>query len=204
MSTSKGLRKEFIEAIDALRCLQPFVEQEWQSRTAAGEDPELVKDEILAEYERERERLDAFVLKTLPDIPVRPGDEEHTLTTVWTQAFRTQGFGAVRYTKAKAEMIAAEATDSVDVEICAFVEEIYPDKASGAPGDEPIGFEVKAKVQDRSDAEALFRGPRWTLREQVRQCWERGVNPRVYNPGIPHGFEESEGLDFYGKDLRKD
>jgi len=40
------------------------------------------------------------------------------------------------------------------------------------------------------------------LREEVRMCWKRGVNPRVYMPFLPHGYEEQEGLDYYGNDLR--
>ena len=34
-----------------------------------------------------------------------------------------------------------------------------------------------------------------SLVEQVRMSWRRGVNPRVYNPFLPVGFEEKHGLD---------
>ena len=40
------------------------------------------------------------------------------------------------------------------------------------------------------------------LREQVRRSWARGVNPRVFNPFLPHGYEEQEGIDYFGRDLR--
>ena len=42
-----------------------------------------------------------------------------------------------------------------------------------------------------------------SLREWVRQCWERGVNPRVSMPFLPQSFEEENGLDFFGGDLRE-
>jgi len=42
------------------------------------------------------------------------------------------------------------------------------------------------------------RRPGPTLREQVRLCWKRGVNPRVYSPFLPHGYEQSVGLDYFG------
>lgn len=41
------------------------------------------------------------------------------------------------------------------------------------------------------------------LREQVRLSWKRGTNPRVYMPFLPHGYEEKEGLDFFGGDTRE-
>lgn len=34
--------------------------------------------------------------------------------------------------------------------------------------------------------------------ELVRLCWSKGLNPRVYFPYLPHGFEERHGLDFFG------
>lgn len=36
------------------------------------------------------------------------------------------------------------------------------------------------------------------LVETVRKCWARGVNPRVYFPFLPHGYEAQHGLDYFG------
>ena len=60
------------------------------------------------------------------------------------------------------------------------------------------------RVADAVDAEILRRCPPPTLREQVRRSWARGVNPRVFNPFLPHGYEEQVGIDFFGRDLRGD
>ena len=46
--------------------------------------------------------------------------------------------------------------------------------------------------------------PKLSLCEWVRLCWKRGVNPRVYNPFLPVGYEEKVGLDFFGGEFRKE
>jgi hypothetical protein len=64
-------------------------------------------------------------------------------------------------------------------------------------------YYTEVAVAEPLDVECLKRigGP--TLREQVRMCWARGVNPRVYNPFLPVGYEEKVGIDYFGRDLRK-
>ena len=54
----------------------------------------------------------------------------------------------------------------------------------------PIGWEI------------LKRKPAVPLRETVRLCWKRGVNPRVSMPFLPHGYEESVGLDYFGGEVK--
>jgi hypothetical protein len=44
--------------------------------------------------------------------------------------------------------------------------------------------------------------PGLPLKETVRRCWLRGVNPRVYNPFLPHEFEAQNGLDYFGGYVR--
>lgn len=58
------------------------------------------------------------------------------------------------------------------------------------------------RVEDAIDVEIVKRSPPPPLREQVRLAWKRGVNPRVYNPFLPHGYEEQAGIDYFGRDLR--
>jgi len=63
------------------------------------------------------------------------------------------------------------------------------------------GYAARAWVEGELDVEVLRRaGP--TIREFVRLAWKLGANPRVYIPTLPHGFEEREGLDRFGADLR--
>lgn len=62
-------------------------------------------------------------------------------------------------------------------------------------------FEVRAHVEDMIDVEALKRYPPPSLREWVASCWQNGINPRVLNPFLPHGYEAKVGLDYQGRDV---
>ncbi len=48
------------------------------------------------------------------------------------------------------------------------------------------------------DKEILRYAPAPSLVEQVRLSWARGCNPRVFNPFLPHGFEEKHGITYQG------
>ena len=76
-------------------------------------------------------------------------------------------------------------------------------EAESLPVEEPTHFRAVAWVWDESDAWLIGLMPKWDLREMVRRCWAKGVNPRAYNKQIPIGFEEVQGLDFEGRDLRE-
>lgn len=71
------------------------------------------------------------------------------------------------------------------------------------PGNVPGDLHVVAHVASQLDGEVLARKPGPPLREQVRRCWARGVNPRVYLPGLPHGYEERNGFDFQGREVQR-
>jgi hypothetical protein len=62
-------------------------------------------------------------------------------------------------------------------------------------------FRVMAYT-DQTGVEIIKRRPGVTLREWVRRCWKKGINPRVLNPYLPAGYEEKHGLDYWGNDLR--
>lgn len=55
----------------------------------------------------------------------------------------------------------------------------------------------------QTGSEILKRKP-YSLRDFVKYSWKNGVNPRVSNPFIPYGFEEENGLDYHGNDLKKE
>lgn len=61
---------------------------------------------------------------------------------------------------------------------------------------------VYAFVTHPVDIEIIKMNP-LPLKEWVRRCWKKGVNPRVYNPYLPHGFEEANGLDYFGNEVKK-
>lgn len=68
--------------------------------------------------------------------------------------------------------------------------------------DSAAGWDLVAWVASEADVALLKRLPGFSFREQVRWCWANGMQPRVFNPFLPHGYEEREGLDYFGHDLR--
>ena len=64
-------------------------------------------------------------------------------------------------------------------------------------------WKVLVSVEDPElDAELVkFAGP--PMRETVRLAWKLGLNPRVYFPFLPHGFEEANGLDYFGGETKR-
>ena len=48
-----------------------------------------------------------------------------------------------------------------------------------------------------------MRKPVQSFKDQIKSCWKRGVNPRVYNPFLPAGLEEKLGLDYFGGEKAK-
>ena len=113
-------------------------------------------------------------------------------------SYSTQGFGAGRYAQASAEMSADVARQfNIPVE----VRRIEPTRYTKEYG-LPVGgcWEVYVRA-DAITCEVLRRKPGPTLLESVRLCWKRGVNPRVFNPYLPFGYEEKVGLDFFGNEV---
>lgn len=137
-------------------------------------------------------RRDAARAAELSPVAMRTRWEK--LDSVSATAYRSVGYGCDRYARAAAEDVAAAATRHG-------VETIVQEVRREVPGDlTPFDrFEVWVRVADTRDLQLLRDKPDETpVREWVRMCWKRGVNPRVYNPFLPHGYEEKHGLDFFG------
>lgn len=65
-----------------------------------------------------------------------------------------------------------------------------------------INYEIWAQI-DETGIEIINRKPGLSLKEWMKQCWGRGVNPRVMNPFIPAGLENKLGIDYFGRDIKK-
>lgn len=166
-------------------------------------------DSIAAKYKpRFHERADALYhelgrLKKLLDelaplAELRRGDEWHHLDSRRAGDYPSQGYGALKYAEGSVQLVADVArvegfVDGVDLVVLT--------SATGGEYNDDVVI-AAVRVADAVDAEILRRCPPPSLREQVRLCWKRGINPRVFSPWLPHGYEEREGLDFFGRDLR--
>lgn len=149
----------------------------------------------------EHQRLDALLRELAPVAELRrvgPEGEWHHLDSRRAGDYRSQGYGALHYAEGSVQLVADVAraegfVDGVDLVV-------LTSTTGGEYSDDVVLAAVR--VADAVDAEILRRCPPPSLREQVRLCWKRGVNPRVLNPFLPHGYEEKAGLDYFGRDLR--
>jgi len=110
--------------------------------------------------------------------------------------YHTQGYGANGYAKGAAQSEADKAEfHGLNTE----VRVLAKDKADRWG----ISYETYGVFANTTEAgiALLHYKEAPPLREEVRMCWKRGVNPRVYLPFLPHGYEEKVGIDFHGNDL---
>jgi hypothetical protein len=121
--------------------------------------------------------------------------------TVRSGDYNTQGLGAANYARRKAEMITDE------LQHAGFDSEMVKSNSQVIKGHDFHGRPwsvVHEDFQVWSTADASLKlADGWTIKEWVRQCWKRGVNPRVYMHSLPHGFEEQHGLDYFGGEVKK-
>lgn len=109
--------------------------------------------------------------------------------SVYSGAYLSQGFGADAYAKGSAEMALMEARAH------GFTGDVSKDDRSG-------DWVVYLRATPLALA-ILNRKPSMPMREWVRLCWKSGLNPRVFNPFLPAGYEERVGLDYFGNETRK-
>lgn len=132
--------------------------------------------------------------------PLPTTGEMRKQAAVDSGTYHTQGYGAIGYARTDAQMLADKAAYHGLVAEVRPGERRYLTDAYGHGMDHQT-FEVWANT-DATGWAMLSRRESVPLRESVRLCWKRGVNPRVYWPFLPHGYEEREGLDYFGNDLR--
>lgn len=187
------------EVIQAARMIKP------KGAMSFAKARTLLSDSYIPIKERYEREVDAWVeewqatkkrhkdiLKDLATrVPPQPGLREELFESVWVSTYSTQGpSGASRYAAGRAEIIAEEVREyGIQSEV----------RRTVAMGD---SYEVIVMVAEELDIQILRYAPaKLTLKEWVRRCWAKGVNPRVYNPWLPHGFEEKAGLDYFGGEL---
>lgn len=153
-------------------------------------------DELISAWHQEQETRDAQLrteaaeeLPTIKDLQL--------VETVYASTYATQGFGASGYAQAAAENLADLARHYGVPAGVQPVGKARSDKSYGIRYQDygvfvqttPIGWEM------------LKLRPEPSMREWLKMCWKRGVNPRVYNPYLPHGIEAKLGLDCFGNEV---
>jgi len=140
--------------------------------------------------------------------PVPLAEEYTKFRHVSTWTFSTQGWGAQKYAKGEATVSALEIAttlrrehgDKIDAKYLPLTL-VVPVLGTGDHGGKVQGYDVLVKTT-KAGVKLLKKKPGFDLKEWVRQCWANGINPRVINPFLPHGFEAKHGLGFFGGYLK--
>ncbi len=155
-------------------------------------------EEVLAPFRTRLEALRAVAQKRLDQVKsdlytVAPltalsdGPKSwHALSSVWVSTYGSQT-NARFYAESNAKIHALEAAMSGA-------------EARVVEGTSFPQFNVEVLVASPRDVEVCRYGRGLSQREWVRQCWKLGANPRVFDPFLPHGFEERNGLDYCGNE----
>src|SRR5208337_1662946 len=150
----------------------------------------------LADWKSRRDQLEAELNglaqlvepETLPD-----GVELIQVDWVYSGAYRSQGFGAMKYTREAAQSRADKGTHyGLKMEI-----RLIGEPTSCGYGITLQDYGIFANT-DADGWDIITRRPGVPLKEWIKGCWKRGVNPRVYDPFLPYGIEERLGLDYLG------
>jgi hypothetical protein len=110
--------------------------------------------------------------------------------SVYEGAYGSQGFGAEAYAKGRA-LQEKWVIGYVDPYVACAIEH---------PKGGPVVLKVNLDPLDTAvlKCKADYRG--MPMREYIRRIWAHGLNPRVYNPFLPHGLEDKMGIDMMGND----
>lgn len=196
-----GYKADLIEAASNLKPKAKKKGPEWAEKVLPPE----VQDEILQKFNAKRGPIidsclntNSRIQKLIPRLCQRtsptPGDLELQLDNISVGDYHTQGFGAERYARAAAEQLMDKA---LSFGVKARVERVVRPSTVIKSG--LVSFQVTAMVSDSIDVE-IIKNKQESLRDWLKNCWKRGVNPRVYNPWLPPGLEDKMGLDYFGNE----
>lgn len=143
--------------------------------------------ELGQKWNSERDQYEAM-LKSLAEKAVIPRTAEASKMPefMYDAAYSSQGLGQHKYAHESAQHVADHAA-ACGVE--AFV------KCPGKTGDHEVWAHCDPEAWPIVKAK-----PGQSLKDWIKSCWGRGVNPRVFMPGLPVGLEEKLGLDYFGNE----
>lgn len=169
------------------RAFTKYPEEAELIRKRLGESPRV--EAGLVVFRGHQQRLEALLDREAERAtPVTDLSVQTSVATVLTYSYGSQGGGADRYARGAAQAIA-------DRYLAAGVLAVAVNTSNEM-------WEVLAHC-DKDTKVIVDRRPGLPLREVIRRHWARGVNPRVYYPLLPHGYEEEVGIDCFGHDLRE-
>jgi len=157
-------------------------------------------DALVERWDAASKEMKARMAEAAATEPVPTTDEMVLVDQVWGSSYHTQGFGANTYAENAARHLADKA---VHHGLKAEVRVIRTGKGDRW-GYQTQDYGVFANTTEAGWRMLKEHKPEVPLRDWIRACWGRGVNPRVYNPYLPHGIEEKLGLDRFGGETGPD
>ncbi len=115
-----------------------------------------------------------------------------------SSSYSTQGMGADKYARGMAQL---QHKILLSLGMGGDLEDILRGDDKGQQ--RFVGVNVIAHT-DEIGVEALqHKTTSFSFREQIKFLWSVGCNPRVFYPFLPHGFEESNGFDAFGREVEQ-
>lgn len=149
-------------------------------------------NELLDRHELETVALNKQLAELAEDLPLERTEDEVRWDFNYDSHYASQGYGAATYAKNFLKLKGLKAQlHGLDYE----VREMDPVVDGGS---RCFGLFVRTTEEDLAILDAK---PEPGMKEIVQFCWRSGANPRVYFPMLPHGFEEQNGLNFFGNDI---
>lgn len=206
---AKALEEQYAAAVMAAhRKIHP--ESKYPLDVIRRQFPDLVKTQfdifkpqadVLARRVRtRREHLGDLCRRLAAQVKELPQctDRWTRVDTISGTTYRSQGYAADKYARHEARNVLRKA------ELLKVAAHLQPVGYCYGTGREQVAwtdYAVWAAV-DEVGAACITYHPGPSLRELVREAWKNGVNPRVTMWWLPPGYEEHEGLDYFGNDLK--
>lgn len=155
------------------------------------------QERVNAVYEEVRKKKESLN-KTLEELAQQieiynSADEVTTYSTYHEYSYHTQGYGARTYAKGQADMDAAKCY-MIGINSAVVTR-------NDEHNEKEMVFECRVTTT-RIETEVLrYKVGCLTLRDCIKLCLQRCLNPRVYWPMLPWGLEEKLGLDMHGNDI---
>lgn len=133
-------------------------------------------------------------------IDLAPSKHRTKYREVCETSYGSQGFGARSYARSKAKLLEVEARYfGLRAEVD---EHIHKYETMTPRGTRKRSYATYTVYVYAEPSELkILEHKSMPLRETVKFLWSTGVNPRVYMPFLPHGYEKSQGLDLFGGEL---
>lgn len=150
-------------------------------------------DRLSKKNRREFKKIEGLLYKLAPLVPIYQSFTETKLIRLFSASTYSTQPASVNYARQRCEIEYEYLTSQLKVPL----NRIQANRGFG------VEFQLVGCLLEELDVKAIryaYPGP--DMVTFVRSCWQKGVNPRVFNPFIPYGFEERHGFDYYGRELK--